>query len=242
MKPLARVAAVQAADAAAQRAGIPALAAMHEDNPGLEEAGAAPVIGVGATSREMKAALERLAPAVRKLAEGEPLTRDDGRAGRIPRRAVRADVPAAVRAVDLVLAHLGGDRERTEVPLPDFDRVTPAPPVDDPGQAVVALLTEGAVVPEDNPDKLESSRAKRWLRYSIDGIDSLPADQWCSVHGGFSTQWANEDPHRILPLDVARELEREGAIGRLHGEYLVTAGNGTAASVSSGRRTCGARR
>jgi glycine reductase len=46
--------------------------------------------------------------------------------------------------------------------------------------------------------------------------------------------WANEDPHRILPLDVARALEREGAIGRLHGEFLVTVGNGTA--VANARR------
>jgi glycine reductase len=220
--------------AAATRAGIPALAAMHEDNPGLDEAGTAPVVGVGATSREMKPSLDRLAPAVRKLASGEALTRDDGRAGRIPRRGVMADAPAAERAVGLALARLGGDRGRTEVPLPRFDRVTPAPPVEDPAQAVIALLTEGALVPEDNPDGLESARATRWLRYPIEGVDSLPAGQWRSTHGGFSTVWANEDPHRILPLDVARELEREGAIGRLHGEYLVTVGNGTA--VANARR------
>jgi glycine reductase len=46
--------------------------------------------------------------------------------------------------------------------------------------------------------------------------------------------WANEDPHRLVPLDVARELEEEGMIGRLHTEYLVTAGNGT--SVGNARR------
>ena len=46
--------------------------------------------------------------------------------------------------------------------------------------------------------------------------------------------YANADPHRILPLDAARELEEEGAIGRLHEEYLVTAGNGT--SVANAKR------
>ena len=219
---------------AARQVGWAALAAMHEDNPGLEEAGPAPVVGVGATSREMKDALDRLASAVRKLAAGEPLTRDDGRAGRIPRRGVMADAPAAVRAVDLALARLGGDRERSEVPVPHFDHVTPAPPVGDPAQALIALVTEGALVPEDNPDRLESARATRWFRYPIDGLDALSPGQWRSVHGGFSTVWANDDPHRILPLDVARELEREGAIGRLHGEYLVTVGNGTA--VGDARR------
>jgi glycine reductase len=144
-----------------------------------------------------------------------------------------ADEPAARRAVELTLARLAGNRQETEVPLPRFDRVTPAPPLD-AGQAVVALLTEGALVPDGNPDGLESARATRWLRYAIDGLDSLPAGQWRSTHGGFSTVWANEDPHRILPLDVARDLEREGAIGRLHGEYLVTVGNGT--PVANARR------
>ncbi len=45
---------------------------------------------------------------------------------------------------------------------------------------------------------------------------------------------ANADPHRIVPLDVARELEHEGAIGHLVAEYFVTTGNGT--SVANARR------
>ena len=45
---------------------------------------------------------------------------------------------------------------------------------------------------------------------------------------------ANADPHRILPLDVGRQLEAEGVIGGLFGEYFVTTGNGT--SVANARR------
>jgi glycine reductase len=89
-------------------------------------------------------------------------------------------------------------------------------------------------VPDDNPGNLESARATRWLRYSLEGLEELAAGQWRSVHGGFSTVWANEDPHRILPLDAARQLQREGAIGDLREQYLVTAGNGT--SVANARR------
>ncbi len=220
--------------AAAVEAAIPVVAAMHPDNPGLDEAGAAPVVASGAVAREMGPSLERLAQAARVVAAGEPLTAAHGSIGRTRRRVVRAEEPAAVRAVDLVLARLGGDRERTEVPLPRFDRVTPAAPVTDLTDAVVALVTEGGLVPDGNPDRLESARATRWLRYPLQGIDELTSGKYQSVHGGFSTAWANEDPHRILPLDVARELEDEGAIGRLHEEYLVTAGNGT--SVGNARR------
>jgi glycine reductase len=145
-----------------------------------------------------------------------------------------AERSAAERAVDLVLARLAGDRDATEVPLPRFDKVTPAAPVEDLAGSTLAILTEGALVPDDNPGGLESARATRWLRYSLAGLDELEPGQWRSVHGGFSTVWANADPHRILPLDAARQLERDGAIGHLHEEYLVTAGNGT--SVANARR------
>ncbi len=219
--------------AAASAEGIPAVAAMHDDNPGADEAGSAPVVRSGRAAREMGPSLERLAQCVLKLGRKEELSAEDGRIGKIPRRGVWAEKTAAERAVDLALAHLAGDRAATEVPAPAFDRVAPAQPVDDPSQAVVALLTEGALVPAGNPGGLESARATRWLRYPLEG-DELAAPDFRSVHGGFSTVWANEDPHRILPLDAARELEREGAIGRLHAEYFVTAGNGT--SVGNARR------
>ena len=214
--------------------GIPVVASMHGENPGVDDAGAAPVVASGEVARHMGASLDRLGAAVRKVAAGEPVTAEDGRIGKIPRRNVTADRPAAERAVDLLLARIGGDRDATEVPLPKFDQVTPAAPVKDVAAARVALVTEGALVPDGNPDKLESARATRWLRYKLEGKKSLAPGEYRSVHGGFSTVWANEDPHRILPLDVARQLESEGVIGTLHGEYLVTAGNGT--SVGNARR------
>ena len=220
--------------AAATAAGIPAVAAMHPDNPGIDEKGAAPVVASGEAARLMGPALDTLSAAVKKLLAGESLTNADGLVGVAPRTPRMADRNAAERAVDLILVRLGGDRETTEIPLPRFDKVTPAPPVKDLAEATVAILTEGALVPDDNPGALESARATKWLRYSLKGVEQLASGEWRSVHGGFSTVWANEDPHRILPLDAARELEREGTIGRLHEEYLVTAGNGT--SVANARR------
>ncbi len=220
--------------AAAAEAGLIAVAAMHPDNPGLAEAAGTPVVQSGATAREMGPSLERLAAAARILAAGEPLTAQDGRIGAVPRINRLADRSAAERAVALVLERLGGDREATEIPLPVFDHVTPAAPVSDPADALLALLTEGGFVPSGNPDRLESARATKWIRHSLEGRDSAEAGTFESVHGGFSTQWANADPNRILPLDVARELEREGAIGGLHAEYFATTGNGT--TVADARR------
>jgi glycine reductase len=45
------------------------------------------------------------------------------------------------------------------------------------------------------------------------------------VHGGFYNQMASDNPNLVLPLDVVRELEREGAFGRLVDFYCSTTGN-----------------
>lgn len=213
--------------AAAHDAGLPAVASMHPENPGIGQAGVAPVLAAGASAREMRPALEHLAGAIGKLADGAVLTADDGRITGLARIGRLVEQRAAARAVDLVLQRIAGDRDSTEVPLGGFEAAVPAAPVDKAADATVALLTEGALVPVGNPDRLESARATRWLRYPIDGVDELPTGTWESVDGGFATTVANADPHRILPLDTARELERDGAIGRLHGEFLTTVGNGT---------------
>ncbi len=219
--------------AAATDAGLVALASMHEDNPGLDEAGAAPVVASGEVARRMGVSLQTLGAAARKVLEGEALTAEDGRIGKVARLSRMAEAPAARRAVDLALARLAGDRDATEIPLPRFDSVTPAAPVADVRETTVALVTEGGLVPDDNPGNLESARATRWLRYPLDGAALAPGS-YRSVHGGFSSVHANADPHRIVPLDVARELEDEGAIGHLAAEYFVTTGNGT--SVANARR------
>jgi len=43
-----------------------------------------------------------------------------------------------------------------------------------------------------------------------------------------------EDPNRLLPLDVLRDLEREKAIGRVAEVFYTTSGNAT--SVENARR------
>ncbi len=219
--------------AAAAAAGIPAVASMHGDNPGLDEAGTVPVVASGPVARHMATSLDALAPAVMAVATGQPVV--GNRIGKVPRVARLSRFNAAERGVHVLLARLAGDTSVSEVPLPRFDAVTPAAPVADVATALVALVTEGGLVPDDNPDGLESARASKWLRYSFDeGDDGLTGGRYRSVHGGFSTVAANEDPNRIVPLDTARRLVAEGTIGRLHGEWLVTTGNGT--SVANARR------
>jgi glycine reductase len=58
----------------------------------------------------------------------------------------------------------------------------------------------------------------------VQGLDTLRSDDFEVSHGGYDTSYVKADPHRLVPLDVARELEREGAFARLYDWFLSTTG------------------
>lgn len=219
--------------AAAAEREIPAVAAMHPENPGVDAAGKAYVVPTAVNVAGMRDALPRLARIAAALAEGRELGAPDeeGYLPRGPRRNYFADKPGAERAIDLLLGKLAGET-RTEVGG-GLDRVEPPGAVPDLSEALVALVTEAGCVPQGNPDRLPSVRAQGWFRYELDGEETLSAARYESVHGGFDVTLANEDPNRLVPLDAARALEREGRIGRLHGAFYTTTGNGTPVVVAT---------
>jgi glycine reductase len=60
----------------------------------------------------------------------------------------------------------------------------------------------------------------------------LTADHWETAHGGYDPIYANADADRVLPVDVLRDMEKEGLIGKLHRYFYTTVGNGTAVKSS----------
>jgi glycine reductase len=227
--------------AGAAERGIPAVAAMHPENPGVDVAGKAYVVPTAVNVAGMRDALPRVARLAAALAAGRELgpPEEEGYVPRGLRKNYFADRTGAERAVDLLLAKLRGE-VRTEVGG-GLDRVDPPPPVPDLAGALVALVTEAGCVPQGNPDRLPSVRAQGWFRYDLDGADTLASARYESVHGGFDVTLANEDPNRLVPLDAARALEREGRIGRIHDAFYTTTGNGTpvVAATRFGREIAG---
>jgi betaine reductase len=213
--------------AAAAERGIPAVAAMHPENPGVDAAGKGYVVPTAVNVAGMREALPRLARIASALATGRELgaPQEEGYIPRGFRRNYFADQTGADRALDLLLAKLRGET-RTEVGG-GLDRVEPPAAVPDLSEALVALVTEAGCVPQGNPDRLPAVRAQGWFRYELEGEESLTSAHYESVHGGFDVTLANEDPNRLVPLDAARELEHEGRIGRLHESFYTTTGNGT---------------
>jgi glycine reductase complex component B subunit gamma len=213
---------------------VPALAAMHEENPGVGAAhGRALIVPTAVNVAGMRDALPRIAELAQALVSGRELgpPEEEGYLPRGFRRNYRAQKVGGERAIDLLLDKLAGD-VRTEA-VSGFDRVEPPAAVSDLSSALFALVTEAGCVPQGNPDRLPTIRARGWLRYPLSGEDSLAAGRYESVHGGFDVTLANEDPNRLVPLDTVRTLESEGRIGRLHDTFYTTTGNGTPVAAST---------
>ena len=218
----------------AARRGVPVVAGMHPENPGVLAAeGGAYIVPTGASVTAMRETLPKIAALARRLGAGEPVGRaeEEGCLPRGLRRNEIQDQTGAERAIDLLLAKLGGET-RTEVEPPG-DRVPPPPPVPDLRTATLALVTEAGCVPQGNPDRLPSRRSHIWLRYALDGAPSFSADRYQTVHGGFDTTAANDDPNRLVPLDAVRALQEEGRVGRLHDAFYTTSGVDTPVATAT---------
>jgi len=216
---------------------VPAVTGMYPENPAVElYRQRVYIVPSGPNATSMAITLQGIATLGLKRARGERLglPRDEGYLARGLRFTETATETAAARAVEMLLASVRGEAWETEWPLPNYDRVSPPIPIKDVRRATIALVTSGGIVPKGNPDRIESTYATKWAKYSLVGVDDLTPERWQSIHGGYDTTRANEDPDRVLPVDVLRELEAAGAIGRLHDEYWVFVGSG--ASTTNARR------
>ncbi len=213
---------------AQRRLNLPAVTAMHPENPGVEQYRRdVYVVPTAATAVGMGEALPLLARLALRLGRHEEVgpASEVGYLPRGVRKNVNVGIPAAERAVELLLSRLRGSPFETEIVIPELQGVPPPPPVEEFHRATVAVVTEAGIVPFGNPDHLETWNASKWLRYSIAGKSDLAHGEFEAWHGGCDTRWTNDDPDRVIPLDGLRQLEAEGVYGRLHDEYYVTTGN-----------------
>lgn len=211
--------------------GIPTVTALYPENPGVElYAKKTVVVQAADSARGMKAALEGMARVGLKLAAGEPMgpARLEGTISRGIRKNFFSTTNGAERAVAMLLDKIAGKPFRTEYEMPVFNRIPPAAPIKDMKKATIALVSSGGIVPRGNPDHIRVSSAETYGRYDISKLDDLTPETYESVHGGYDRVWASEDPDVVLPVDVMRELEREGVFAKLYDHIYTTTGTGTA--------------
>jgi len=219
------------AEAVQEQLGIPAVTAMYKENPGADMyKQKVYIVPTKNSAAGMRAAVKVLAPLVLKMAKGEPIgsSKEDGYMPNGVRVNFFESERGSKRAVTMLLKKLAGKEFETEYAMPDFDRVPPNPAVKDITKAKIALVTSGGIVPKGNPDHIESSSASRYGEYDIAGVTDLTKETFETAHGGFDPVYCNEDSDRVLPVDVLRDMEKEGKIGELHHLFYSTTGNGTA--------------
>lgn len=216
---------------------IPVLTGMYEENPGADLFKACfPIVATKNNAAGMRDAVKVMAPLALKLAKGEKIgtAAEESYLDTGVRQNLFEEKRGSQRAVDMLLKKLAGEEFVTEYPMPSFDRVNPSPALADVTKAKIALVTSGGIVPKGNPDHIESSSAQKFGEYDITGVTDLTAETYETAHGGYDPVYANEDADRVLPVDVLRDLEKEGKIGELHNKYYATVGNGT--SVANAKK------
>lgn len=212
-----------------QALGIPTVTGMAPENPGVDYRRDTYIVQTSDNARGMSAALEAIARLSLKLVRGETPghPREEGYFPRGLRKNVLVGKKGVERAIDMILAKVQGRPFQTELVTPKFDRVPPAPAVKDLSRATIALVTTGGLVPKGNPDRLESTMATRFGKYPIAGLEDFQPPAYEGNHGGYSTVYVNEDPDRLVPLDVSRSLEKEGRIGKVFDYFYTVAGCST---------------
>lgn len=227
--------------AVAEKLNIPVLTGMYQENPGVDMYRKyAYICKTGNSARDMAESIGHMTRLVFKLISGdkeanlvsrENLPRPD-EYDYFPRIILRneyTDKAAAERSIEKLLAKLRGQPFESEVVLPKFEKVEPPAPVKDLRACEIILVSDGGLVPKGNPDGLSGRGNLRWTTYEIDSF--FPAhfnsSEYEIAHTGYFPVQILEDPNRLVPVDVIRDLVKEGKVGKLHPTFFSTSGNAT---------------
>ena len=214
-----------------ERLGIPVITAMYEENPGVDMFRKDLIIvKTGDSAAKMRKVVPQLSKLIKKLATGEEILGPaiEGYHERGIRVNYFAEERGSERGIKMLLKKMAGEPFETDLPMPKFDRVEPAAPITDMKHAKIAIVTSGGIVPIGNPDHIESSNATKFGAYSIEGMEKMSKDDYMTIHGGYDRQFVLENPNLVIPLDVLRELQKEGEFGELEETFFSTTGTGTA--------------
>lgn len=225
------------AKAVEAKLGVPVLTGMYEENPGADMFRKdLYIVKTKNSAAGMRHAVPFFKSLGEKLVKGSEIS-GPGEEGYLE-RGIRVNYfhekRGSERAVDLLVKKINEEACETEYPMPVFDRVLPNQPIENMAGTKVAVVTSGGIVPQGNPDRIESSSATKYGLYSIKGMKRMDKSDFMTIHGGYDRAYVTEDPNLVVPLDVLREMEEEGVIGELADYFITTTGTGTSTGNSKG--------
>lgn len=209
--------------------GIPVVTGMYEENPGVDMfRKEIHIIPTGDSAASMRDAVPAITEFALKRLAGDAIgiPEEEGYFAQGARVNYFTEKPGAERAVEMLVNKLTGKAFETEYPMPVFDNVEPGKAIKDMSSARIAVVTSGGIVPSGNPDRIESSSASKYGKYEL-------KDRGETAHGGYDPVYANQNPDRVVAIDVLEDLVAEGKVGSLHPYYYTTTGNGTSTKNSA---------
>lgn len=210
-----------------ERLGIPAITGMYVENPGVDlYRSKIHIVETPIKVQKMPELIKRMVNIGIKLINKEPIgsPEEEGYFSQGYLVNVFSDKSAAERAVDMMVAQLKGEEIKTELDLAYFNEVKPAPAIKDLSQAKIGLVTDGGLVLKGNPDGLEWSGATKYTTIDLTDLDTLKSGDFYANHGGYDTREVDENPLRLVPFDVVKELEDMGVIKSLNKKLYTTTG------------------
>lgn len=210
--------------------GIEAFTGLYWENPAVEiYKKDIYILEVSKSAAGIRKAVPIMCHFANKILRGQKigLPNEEGYFAKGKRVNIFKEKNGAERAVDMVIKKVKGEPFETEVPISLYEKVTPAKPIKDLKKAKIALITSGGIVPIGNPDHIPASTSKFYKSYDISELDGLNKGEFESVHAGYDPVYANDDPNRVAPLDILRQLEKEGEISSIYNYFKTTTGNST---------------
>ena len=207
--------------------GIPVITGMSEENPGVDlHRQSVYIVDSGQNAAGMPEILGKMAELANDLILGKEIASPSA-AGYIARGILKdafVEKTAAERLVEMLHAKVMGEPFESELPTPTFSAIAAPAPVADMSNARVDIVTDGGLVPKGNPDNISPWAATNWGAYDIAGLDDLKGEDYVVAHRGYDTRYVEEDPDRLVPVDVLRELEGANVVGKLHDRFYATSG------------------
>lgn len=217
--------------------GIPSITGMYLENPGADLFRRdVYMIATSNNAAGMRKAMPLMVRLLLKIIRGDPVGNPSVE-GYIPRgikKNVLSEKLASQRAIEMLIRKIKSQDFQTEIDFPELDLVPPAAPIKNLGEARIALVTEGGLVPKGNPDGLQAARSTRYAKYAIADMVSISPEDFESIHRGFDMTAINENPNRLVPLDALRLIEQDAMIKEIYPEYFVT--TGVATTMENGKR------
>lgn len=214
--------------------GIPTVTAMYHENPAVELFRKDTyIIKTEILSSDMRNVVPKMTDIGLRLLKGEEIgsAEDEDYIKRDIIKNEYQNKNAAERAVDMVLASIKDEYFQTELKPPIFDTIEPAKAITDITKARIAIVTDGGLIPQDNPDKLKPNGSTNWGVYNIYELLSNPH---FVIHSGYDGTWVLENPNRLVPQEALLELEVDKKIGKFHERVFVATGN--CASVAASKK------